>query len=74
MMRARMRAVNDYLKRRLEKEKRVASDPNYPIADRKAASSASVDIDQFLKILGVPEDVGIQGLSKEDQALIDKYK
>ena len=74
MMRARMRAVNDYLKRRLEKEKRVASDPNYPIADRRAASSASVDIDQFLKILGVPEDVGIQGLSKEDQALIDKYK
>jgi hypothetical protein len=74
MMRARMEAIDDYLWRRLEKEKRVASDAQKPMADRKAASSAAVDIEQFIKTLGVPKGAEVTGLSKEDQALIDKYK
>ena len=73
MMRQRMIAVDDYLKRRLNKEVQVTQDSSLPIKDRRSAASAAKDIASFLKIMGVPEKTDDTGLSKEDEALINKY-
>ena len=54
-MKTRARAVDNYLRRRLEKELRTSSDVNVPMNDRKAASSAAKDIESFLGLLGVPQ-------------------
>jgi len=65
--------VDDYLKRRLNKEVQVTQDSSLPIKDRRSAASAAKDIASFLKIMGVPEKTDDTGLSKEDEALINKY-
>ena len=53
-MKSRAKAIDNYLKRRLEKETRVSQNENAPMNDRKAAASAASDIENFLKLLGVP--------------------
>lgn len=55
-LRARMRAVDDYLSYRLQNERRVANDPNMPEQMREDANRAANDIANFLQLMGVPED------------------
>jgi len=57
MMRERIIAIDDYLRRRVEKEKDVANDETMPANDRKAAKSAAKDINYYLKLLGAPKRV-----------------
>lgn len=57
-LKTRMKAVDNYLKRRLEKEQSTSNDTNAPMNDRKAAATAAKDIGSFIKLLGVPEGSG----------------
>lgn len=83
-LKARMRAVDTSLRRRLQNELRAMSDLSLPLKTRQDAASAANNIANFLAVLGVPQggeetqQTGQQGgqqnnLSADDQALVDKY-
>lgn len=57
-LRARMRAVDRYLRGRLENEIRASQDTSLPVETRRAAAQAANDIRNFLDIMGVPQEEG----------------
>uniref|UniRef100_A0A6H1ZLG0 Uncharacterized protein n=1 Tax=viral metagenome TaxID=1070528 RepID=A0A6H1ZLG0_9ZZZZ len=72
MLRTRMKAVNDYLTRRLEKERSASKDTNLPKDTRQNALAAAKDIENFVNTMGVPEEKP-GGITKDDEGLINKY-
>lgn len=57
-LRARMKSVDRYLRNRLENERQAAENDELPAKTREAAAQAAKDIQNFLEIMGVPEDGG----------------
>lgn len=55
-MRERMRAVDSDLRRRIENERRVANDPGMPSEQRRNALAAISNMQNYLSVLGVPQD------------------
>ena len=55
--RARAVAVDRYLRKRLEKERKASDDRYLPVAQRQAARASANDIANFLDLLGVPSAV-----------------
>jgi hypothetical protein len=53
-LRERMRAVDTYLREKLENQTRAGQDASLPVDTRRAARQAAEDIRNFLSILGVP--------------------
>jgi ferritin len=54
MLKNRLISIDKYLKRRVEKEKGVANDANMPTNARQEAMSSVKDIENFIKLMGVP--------------------
>ena len=61
-MKERARAIDNYLRTRVDNEMKAANDKTLSVANRQAARGAAKDINNFLQILGVPTTV----YSKED--------
>jgi hypothetical protein len=53
-LRERMRAVDTYLREKLENQTRAGQDASLPVDTRRAARQSANDIRNFLSILGVP--------------------
>jgi len=53
-LRERMRAVDTYLREKLENQTRAGQDTSLPVDTRRAALQSANDIRNFLSILGVP--------------------
>ena len=56
-MKVRAKAIDTYLRQRIEKEERASVDTKLSITSRQAARSAANDIGNYLKILGVPKQI-----------------
>lgn len=65
----RMRGVDTVLRRRLDNERRTASNPQLPVESRRNALQAANDIENFLVTLGVPQ----QGDAPQPGAVEDGY-
>lgn len=71
MMQTRMKAIDAYLKNRVNKERQAAANSSLPKTERQAALAAANNIDNFMITLGVPEEK--PKVTQEDEALINKY-
>ena len=71
MMKQRIKAIDDYLRIRLDREIETSNTEGMPKADRQNALSAANSIKAFLKLLGRPSEANM--LSTEDTDLINKY-
>jgi hypothetical protein len=73
-LRERMTAIDTALRRRLENERRAATNPNLPSEQQRQALSAANHIENYLMNLGAPQPDAQGGtLSPADQDLLRKY-
>ena len=57
MFRDRMIAIDKYLRRRVAKEQSIGNNPKMPAQDRKDALGRAVNIENFIKLMGVPQQI-----------------
>jgi len=57
MFRDRLIAIDKYLRRRVEKEKSIGDNTKMPASKRRDALSAAADIENFIKLMGVPQSI-----------------
>jgi len=68
-LKSNMRSLDRYLRNRAEFEREAAADPNLPAEDRQMAIASARNIDQFLNLLGVPQE----GATQQQQFTPDQY-
>jgi hypothetical protein len=65
--RVKMRELDSYLRRRADVERAAANDPTLPRSERDNAARAVRDIENFVSLLGVPQDGASQAPAQAGQ-------